>query len=222
MGVVDGIAHGRRALGLNAVHLDIGVQTLDGKGHAGDQAAAADGDNDGVHVLDLLGQLQSNGALPGNHVGVVKGVDEGIALLVPQFQRPAVGVVVDALHQTDFRAVAAGGLHLGDGGPVGQADDGLDAVALGGQCHTLGVVSGGTGDDAPRLLLLRQLGHFIVGSADFKGAGDLQIFGFQIQLPAGAQLGGVEDIRLTDDAAQCVIGLVDRVQGQLFGGIFHR
>ena len=50
----------------------------------------------------------------------------------------------------------------------------------------------------------------------------MQIFGFQIQLPAGAQLGSVENIRLADDAAQRVIGLVDRVQGQLFGGIFHR
>ena len=149
-------------------------------------------------------------------------MDEGIALLVPQLQCPTVGVVVDALHQTDFRAVAAGCLHLGDRGAVGQTDYGLNPVALGGQGHALGVVAGGTGDDAPRLLLLCQLGHFIVGSANFKGAGNLQIFSFQIQLPAGAQLGGVEDIRLTDDIAQRIIGLVDRVQGQLFGGVFHR
>ena len=108
-------------------------------------------------------------------------MNEGISHFLLQLQCLLIGVVIAALHQADLSAEALGGLHLGDGGVVRQADDGLDTVFGSRQRHTLGVIAGRAGDYALRFFLLRQHGDFISGTAHLEGAGDLQIFRFQIQ-----------------------------------------
>ena len=192
--------HAGCAGGLNAVDLDVGSHGLDGTGNACDEAAAADGDDDCVHVVHLVHDLHADGALSGDDVFVIKGMDEGVTHFVPELQRLVVGVVVNAFDQADLCAVALGGLHLGDGGGVGQADQGGDAALAGGQRHALGVVAGGTGDDALGPLLNGELGDHVACAPELEGAGVLKIFGLQIQVTVGGdarrlgQGGGADDI----------------------------
>ena len=55
---------------------DVGTQRLDRGGDAGEQPAAAGRHDDGPDVGALLEDLQADGALPGDDVGVVEGVDQ--------------------------------------------------------------------------------------------------------------------------------------------------
>ena len=86
-GMVTGVAgfagaeHGGQALGLNADDADLGIGFLEGAGDAADEAAAADGDDDGFEVGNLLEEFEADGALAGDDFGVVEGMDEGAALL---------------------------------------------------------------------------------------------------------------------------------------------
>ena len=67
--------------GLHADHLDLGPHRLDVGGDAGDQPAAADGDEHRVdRALVLAQDLHRDRALAGDHVRVVEGVHEGQAL----------------------------------------------------------------------------------------------------------------------------------------------
>ena len=77
------IVHAGRACRLDAVDLGTGIHGLDGAGDARDQTAAANGHDDGIHIVQLVEDLQTDGALAGDHVLVVKGVDKGVAPLVP-------------------------------------------------------------------------------------------------------------------------------------------
>jgi hypothetical protein len=77
----DRLHHGVGVVHLHADHLDLGAHGLDVAGHAGDQAAAADGDEHRVERPLVLAQdLHRDGALAGDHVGIVEGMDEGQAL----------------------------------------------------------------------------------------------------------------------------------------------
>ena len=105
-------------------------------------------------------------------------MDEGVTVLLLQLQRPVIGIVVAALHQTDLGAVALGGLDLGDGRRIRQADQGGNAAFGGRQRHTLCMVSGGAGDHALGFLFLAELRDLVAGAPELKGTGVLQIFGF--------------------------------------------
>ncbi len=66
-----------------------GGTRLDGGGDAGDQAAAADAQHDGVEVGQLVHELEAERALAGDHVAVVEGVDEDGAGALGELRRPA-------------------------------------------------------------------------------------------------------------------------------------
>ena len=178
MAVVDGIVHAGRAGSLNPVDLDGGTDGLDSIGNAGNQSAAADGHNHRVDIVQLVHNFQGDGTLTGNHVFVIKGMDKGIALFLLQFQRLVIGVVVDAFHQADLCAIALGRLHLGDGCAVRQTDQGRNAAFGGRQRHALRMVAGGAGNDASGLFLFGKHCNLVAGTADFEGAGFLQVFRF--------------------------------------------
>lgn len=78
----DGLLHGGRALSLDADHPAGGLEVLDGIGNAADESAAADGDHHLAHIRQLLQDLQANGTLSGNDVGIVEGMGKGIAVLL--------------------------------------------------------------------------------------------------------------------------------------------
>ena len=93
----------------------MGVEGFDGQGDAGDESAAADGDDDGVDVLDLFDDLEAHGALSGDDVRVVVAVDVG----QPQVGGHAHGVLARlaqiAAVDDDAGAELAARLHLHDG-----------------------------------------------------------------------------------------------------------
>ena len=60
--------------------LAMGIYRLGGQGHAAGKAAAADGDQDGIHILQLLNDLQGCGSLAGQYLDVIEGMDVDIAM----------------------------------------------------------------------------------------------------------------------------------------------
>ena len=92
------VAHG----GLHADHPDAGEEAGGGGRAAGDQPAAADGDEQEVERAGVLDQLQRGRALAGHDPLVVVGVDdrEAVALRVLGHQRLAVGAVAVEAHDS--------------------------------------------------------------------------------------------------------------------------
>ena len=147
-------------------------------------------------------------------------MDEGIALFVPQTDGLGVGIVVHAGDKHHLRAVAAGGLDLGKGCALGNADHRVDAHITGGKGHALGVVSGGAGDDAPGLLLVGQRGDLVVRAAQLERAGFLQAVGLQEQTAFVGDAGAGDHGCSVDDAGQYPLGVVQHSHGQHSGSSF--
>ena len=139
---------------------------------------------------------------------------EGVALLVTDLQRFLVGIVIAAVHQTDLGAVSLGGLHLGDRSAVGQADQRGNTALGGGQCHALGVVAGRTGDDAPGLFLVGQVGDLITRTAQLERTGVLQVLRLEEQFTLGGNTVGAHQLGLADDGLQSDGRLKDFIKGQ--------
>ena len=100
--LVQAAIHAGGTLGLYAVHLHFRTQALDGKGHAGDQAAAAHRHDDCIQIRQLIQNLQTDGALACNDLLVIIGVDKGHAGLFLQLHGLVVGVIVGAGHKADL------------------------------------------------------------------------------------------------------------------------
>ena len=207
-----GLIHGGHGAGLDADDLAVGLQALDGEGDAADQAAAADGADHLLHVGELLQNLQADGALAGNDVGVVEGMGEGVAVELGQAVGLPGSVVIHAGDQDHFRAVALGGLHLADGGAGGHADDGLDAQLGGGQGDALGVVAGGAGDDTALGLIGGQRTDLVVSAADLEGTGQLQVLSLDVQIVR--DLGCGIQRRPAGDTPEGGLGVLDHFQCQ--------
>ena len=167
----EGYKHGGHRCRLNADDLDVGAHGFDRHRHTADQSAAADGDDDLLHIGHLIQNLQPDGSLTGDDVGIVEGMGEGIALFPGKALRFPGGVVIDSRHQDDLGAVAPCRLHLQDGCALRHADDGLDPQTGGRQGDALGVVAGAAGDDAAAGLFRGQVADLVVSAPDFKGAG---------------------------------------------------
>ncbi|MNI44050.1 hypothetical protein D3C73_984020 [compost metagenome] len=172
--------HGVGILGLHANDLDLGPQLLDVGRNAGDQPAAADGHEDGVDRPRVLAQdLHAYRTLTGDHVGVVKGMDERQLLFFLKDLRMREGIGEALARQHDFATQAAHrvDLHLRAGG--GHDDDGAAAQAAGGQRHALGVVAGRGRDHAPVQRGRRQVGHLVVGATQLETEHRLSIFALE-------------------------------------------
>ena len=212
--LVEAAVHAGGTLGLYAVDLYLRPQALDGKGHAGDQAAAAHRHDDRIQIRQLVQNLQTDGALACNDLLVIVGVDEGHAGLFLQLHGLVVGVIVGAGHKADLCTQVLGIFHLHDGGTVRHANDALDATAGGGQRHTLRMVAGRAGNDALGAFFGRKLADLIVSTAHLEAAGGLQILGFQVELAVLGQLGGLDEVGLAGNVLEHKGGVVDFIQSQ--------
>src|SRR3989449_4134630 len=91
---------------------------LDREADASDEPAAADGDEDRVHVGSLREQLEAERALPGDDALVVEGVDEGESALGLDLAGAPVRLIVVRAVQDDLGAVATRRRHLDEGGQL--------------------------------------------------------------------------------------------------------
>ena len=108
LSVLNGIEHTGSASRLNAVDLDLRLQVLCRICDSRDQTATADRHYNGIQIIDLVQNFNTDGSLTRNDVLVVEGVHEGVSHLVAKLQRSLVGVVVYALDHYDLGTVALG------------------------------------------------------------------------------------------------------------------
>ena len=108
----DRFVHARRAGRLYADDPAFRLDLLHGKGDAADETAAADRDHDRVGFGQLADDFKADGALPGDDFLIVKGMRERISVLFCQLHGFGIGVVIDAVYQYDFRAIALCGLYF--------------------------------------------------------------------------------------------------------------
>ncbi|SPC08061.1 hypothetical protein CT19431_190026 [Cupriavidus taiwanensis] len=187
---IDRALHRVRIDGLHADHLDLGAHRLDVRGDTGDQPAAADGDEHRVDRARMLAQdFHGDGALAGDHLGVVERVDEGQLVLFLQHRGVVVRVAVGLAVQHDLDPLAAAlahgvDLHLRRGHRHG--DDGLALQPGRRQRHALRVIAGGGGDHAALDLFRRQRGHLVVRAAQLEGEDRLGVLALEPDRVAGA------------------------------------
>jgi hypothetical protein len=211
---MEGIDHGRGALGLDAVDLARRLQVLDGTGDAGDEAAATDRHDHGIHIVERIHDLEADRALASDDILVVVGMYERGARLLLETHCLVVGIVVGARNEPHLGTEAAGVLDLHDRRAVRHADDALDAHVGGSQGHALGMVSGRAGDDALVERLLRKLRNLVVGTPQLEGAGDLEVLCLEIELVESRhKLRSSDEVGLSGNALEdigCVVDLVER------------
>ena len=165
---------------MHANDLDLGAHGLDEVGHAADQATTANGHEHRVQRSGVLAQhFHGDRALAGDHIGVVKGVNEGQAVFFLQGHRVLVGVGVAVAKEHHLAAELLDGvdLHLWCGG--GHDDDRARAEFAGAQRHALGVVTGRGANHAFFQLRNCEIGHLVVGAAQLEAVHRLLVFALE-------------------------------------------
>ena len=166
-------------LSLNTDNLDLLAELLllraNRRGQAGQQAAAANTHDDGIHIGHLLQNLQANRALARDNVFVIEGVHEDRAGLLGVALRLRQGLVHGHAVQLNLGTVIAGCGNLRQRRAQRHVDAGLNAQAVSRQGHTLRVVTRARGHHAALLLLLGELCHAHIRAAHLERTGALQV-----------------------------------------------
>ncbi len=143
----------------------------------------------------LTEDLHRHGTLPGDHIGIVIGVDIDVALLFHQLQRIGQRLGEGITVQHHLAAAGAYALHLQLRRGAWHDDGGLDTQLLGRQRNALGVIARRCRDHATRQFLGRQLRQLVVGAANLEGEHRLQILALEQNLVAdslGKLAGGLQ------------------------------
>ncbi len=183
--VFEGGEHGGDAGSLNPNDFDFGVGFLEGAGDAADQATAADGDENGFGEGVLAEDLEADGALAGDDIRVIEGVNEGEAFGGGAAFGLGEGFVETLAEEDDFAAEVFGGVDLGDGGMLGHVDDGADAEAGGVIGEALAVIAGRGADNAAGAFFRRQEEELVEGAALLEAAGHVEVFELEVDGVAG-------------------------------------
>ena len=130
--------HGGR---LNAVDLHLRFELLDRIGNTRYESAASDRYHDGVHIRQLIQYLQSYRSLAGDHVRIIKRVDESRARLIAEAACVRVCVIIGSLYQAHLSAQGLCSLHLADRSSVRHADNALRTHTCRSQSHALRVIA---------------------------------------------------------------------------------
>ena len=206
-----------RTLGLHADDLHAGIDLLDARGHTGEQSAAAGRHDDDVRRGQVAEDLQTERALTRNDLGVVVRVQERGVLLLADLARPGIGIIIAVAREHNGRAVALGGLRLGDRRGLGHDDRGRDAEAVRGVGHALRVVSGGRGDDRAGLAALDKGGDLVARAADLERAGLLAVFVLEIDIAArhGRERGRQVELRVVQHALEPLLRAFEVLQSDV-------
>ena len=181
---------------MHADYFDFRAHLLDKRGHARGQATTADGHKHGINRAGVLADdFQRHRALAGNHIGVVKRRNIGEAAFFYQLHGMIISIVIRHAFEHHFAAEIFHRIDFDLRRGFGHHNGGATAELARRQSHALGMVARAGSNHAFFKRLLRQLGHFVVGTADFKGKHRLQIFALEQHMVAGAlrkAAGGVE------------------------------
>ena len=177
---------GRAGGDLHADDLDLRPRRLDRDRDARGQPAAADRHDQLREVGHVLEQLEAERALAGHDVRVVERMHERQPALARALVRGGEALVQRRAADVHDRALAAGGLGLGDRRVGGDEDLAQHAARGRGRRESLGVVAGRRGDDAARAALLAQRGELGRRAAHLERARELEVLGLEHHLPAGA------------------------------------
>ena len=182
--VVHRVPGRREALGLDADDVQVGADRLGRRRHAGDQAAAADRDDQGVDRRLLRQHLERDRALAGDDGEVVERMDDGEAALLGELQAGDARVVEGVAVEHDLGAEAARVLDLHARGEARHDDRRRDAQPLGVVRDRLGVVAGRDGEHALGALGGGELGHLVERAALLERGGELQVLELEEDLAA--------------------------------------
>ena len=139
------------------------------------ESAAAYGGQHEVDIGEVLQNLKTDGALPGDHQLVVEGRDLDIAMLRREFLRllPAFA----AGRADDDHLCTHGGdrLLLHFAGIARHYNHGVQSQGAGGVSDTLRVIATGVSHYASLPLCIRERGNLVVSAAQLEASGRLEI-----------------------------------------------
>ena len=139
-----------------------------------DEAPAGQGHEHLVQIRQLLEQLDRDGPLPFDDVGIVEGVDERQAARGGEGRCALFGRVVAVAAEDQRGAGLLDPAQLERVRPVGNAHGGGDADVACNLRDSAAMVAGGDRDDAPAALRPIQLEDPVGRSAHLEGAGSLE------------------------------------------------
>ena len=178
----EGTHDGVRALSLHADDLDAGIDLLRVEADAGQQASSPCRNDDHVHVGQIAADLIGDGPLPGDHVLIVKGMNEHRVALLLDAQRLFIAFVIVVAGQDDLSAISSGGHHLGDRRALGHHDRRLHAQLCARIAYPLCVIARAARDDRTRAACFLQPRQLVEGAPDLEGTGLLPVFALQEQV----------------------------------------
>ncbi len=159
------------------------------------EAASADRDDHGLRIRELLGELEPDRALSGDHVQVLVGMDEGRSGLLDVREGGGHGFLERLACQLGAGPVVAGRVDLGHRRLGGHEDRGLDPRLAGGPGDGLSVVPRACGHDPGLALRCAQAFDLVDGAADLERARSLEVLGLQVY---GAACQPGEGLRAVD------------------------
>ena len=166
---VDRSHHRVGVVHLHADDADLGPHRLDVRRDARDQAAAADGDEDGVdRPLVLAQDLHRDRALAGDDIGVVERMDEGEAALLLERHRLRIGVGVAVAEEHHLGAERADRGDLERRRGRRHDDQRLATESTRREGDALRVVARRGADHAARQRLRREVRHLVVRAAQLE------------------------------------------------------
>ena len=133
--------HGGGSGRLHANDLHLGVQELGKRGHACGQSAAADGNQDHIHIGKILKNFIGDGALAGGQSQIIEGVDIGESLLFRQLCGQSGSIVKDLAVKNDLCTVVLSVVYLYQGSSGGHDNGGCHTGCLSGVGYALSVVA---------------------------------------------------------------------------------
>ncbi len=185
-GIEAGLHRGR-AFGFHGHDADARPHSLDRLRQAGHEPAAAHGDDDGVHVPDLLDQLQPERALPGHHQRIGERMEIGRAGIPRICKRRLVGNHPFGADDANVGVPGAHLLDLGGRHGLGNIDGGGHARDAGRARHGQPMIAAGGGDDAGRRHAVGGAEQAVHRPARLEGARDLVQFELQNHVAAHGQ-----------------------------------
>jgi len=200
------------SLGLHTHYSNIGTLGFDRRRDSGDESTAADGDDDGFDLRELIEDFEPDSSLSGHHRLVVEGVDVRPILAFLNLVGSGLRIIVVSTVEHHAATVPLGGFYFRDRCVFRHYNCRVDARPRGRERDTLGVIPSTGGDDPGVLFGFGQRGDSVDRPSDFERAGSLKVLQFEVDVGAGlfGKRMGVLQGRLASDSRHPICSLLDR------------